>query len=569
MEKEIKGIECKFVVHVPSKTPDTHDVHLIKERVHFKDGTFESRIKTLVDFKRPFWITQPSKRNHKQKKEYEHVDNLIKIETTQSKLRDSVARSLDKNYSNENLKKLLQSPYIYGADILSTSIVKHLYKKKYPDCNSLYSVAGFDIETDVVNGTGDVIMASMIFEDKAFISVDRKFLQGYADPDFLFQKACKHYLSKYIDNRKLQIELHIADDPVDCIRATFAKAHEWKPDFVEIWNINFDIPKILELFQKYRVDPKDILCDPSIPKEYRICKYKVGLQKKVTASGKLKPIKIEAQWHTLFLSASFYVIDGMCAYKQVRLMSEQDQPSYSLDNILYKELGERKLKFKEAEAYEDTKIKWHIFMQSQCKIEYMVYNIFDSLSMLELDDKTKDLASSLPSFAGNTDFSKFNSQPSKIADAFFYDCYEKNYILGSVGSSPEYDVRDEDLIEDEENDIDNYDVLSLKNWISTLPAHLTVLGLPLIKEDSTIRTSIRLFVYDSDEVAAYPSATMVLNVSKGTTLKEIISIDGIDESVFRTQNLNFLIGSSNSLEYVINMFNAPKPYELLDMFDDV
>lgn len=569
MEKEIKGIECKFVVHVPSKTPDVHDVHLIKERVHFKDGTFETRLTTLKDFKRPFWITQPSKRNHKQKKEYELIENLIKIETTQSKLRDAVAMSLDKRYSNDKLKKLLQSPYIYGADILSTSIIKHLYKKKYPNCNSLYSVAGFDIETDVVNGTGDVIMASIVFENKAFISVDKKFLQGYANPDFTFQNSCKHYLSKYIDEKKLQIELHIAEDAVDCIRSTFAKAHEWKPDFLEIWNINFDIPKILELFKKYRVDPRDILCDPTIPREYRMCRYKVGLQKKVTASGKLKPIKNEAQWHTLFLSASFYVIDGMCAYKQVRLMSEQDQPSYSLDNILQKELGIRKLTFKEAEAYEDTKIKWHIFMQTKYKIEYMVYNIFDSLSMLELDNKTKDLASSLPSFAGNTDYSKFNSQPSKIADAFFYYCYEKQYILGSVGSSPEYDIRDEDLIEDTENDIENYDVLSLDNWISTLPAHMTTLGLPLIKEDPNIRTSVRLFVFDSDEVSAYPSATIVLNVSKGTTLREIISIDGIDESVFRIQNLNFLLGSSNSLEYVTNMFSAPKPYELLDEFKDL
>lgn len=78
-----------------------------------------------------------------------------------------------------------------------------------------------------------------------------------------------------------------------------------------------------------------------------------------------------------------------------------------------------------------------------------------------------------------------------------------------------------------------------------------------------------MFVFDSDEVSAYPSATMVLNVSKETTLKEIISIDGIDENVFRAQNLNFLLGSTNAVEYVTNMFNAPKPYELLDMFNDI
>lgn len=96
-----------------------------------------------------------------------------------------------------------------------------------------------------------------------------------------------------------------------------------------------------------------------------------------------------------------------------------------------------------------------------------------------------------------------------------------------------------------------------------------MLGLPLIKEDSTIRTNIRFFVFDSDEVSAYPSATMVLNVSKETTLRELISIDGKEEDVFRIQNLNFVIGYSNSLEYVVNMFDAPKPQDLLNIFDDV
>lgn len=441
MEKEIKGIECKFAVHIPAKTPDLNDVHLIKERVHYTDNTYESRITLLKDFKRPFWIEKPSSRNYKQKKEYRHIDNLIKLESTQSKLRDSIAKALGKGYDNiTKFRDLLSSPYIYGADIMSTSIIKQIYKSKYKDCDSLYSVAGFDIETDVVNGTNDVIMASIIFENKVFISVDKKFLNGITDLDNLFDIACRKYLSEEIKKYNLTVELHIAEDAVDCVRGCFTKAHEWKPDFLEIWNIDFDIPKILEMFKKYKVDPRDILCDPSVPPEYRICRYKKGIQKKETASGKFKPIKNAAQWHTLFLSASFYVIDGMCAYKQIRLMSEQDQPSYSLEAILKKEGLDGKLKFKEAEEYEDSKLKWHIFMQTRYKIEYMIYNIFDSLRMLELDNKTKDLAASLPNFASNTDFSKFNSQPSKIADAFFYYIFKKGYVLGSVGNKPEADL---------------------------------------------------------------------------------------------------------------------------------
>jgi hypothetical protein len=96
---------------------------------------------------------------------------------------------------------------------------------------------------------------------------------------------------------------------------------------------------------------------------------------------------------------------------------------------------------------------------------------------------------------------------------------------------------------------------------------MSVLGLNLIEEDPTIQTNFRAFVYDSDSSAAYPSATSVCNVSKATTHREIIDINGVDESVFRMQNLNMVLGSTNSLEYCTNMFKMPEPYQLLDLID--
>jgi len=63
-----------------------------------------------------------------------------------------------------------------------------------------------------------------------------------------------------------------------------------------------------------------------------ISKYK----KKVTASGQVKPINPALQWHTLILTASFYVIDAMCVYRQLR-MAAQEEPS-NLNYILQKEL---------------------------------------------------------------------------------------------------------------------------------------------------------------------------------------------------------------------------------------
>lgn len=66
-------------------------------------------------------------------------------------------------------------------------------------------------------------------------------------------------------------------------------------------------------------------------------------------------------------------------------------------------------------------------------------------------------------------------------------------------------------------------------------------------------------------VSSYPSDTSVANVSKSTTKRELISIEGVSEDVFRMNNLNLVLGSCNSLEYGIEMFNLPKPEELLKL----
>lgn len=557
----VKGIECRFAIHVPSNHPDIPDVHLIKEQIHYNDGTIKPNLRIIKNFERSFWITKDNKRNHEQKKEAELLDNLLEIRTTQSNMRNQMAKVLNRQWSNDHIKQLMTSPYIYGAEISSTAIIKKMYMNKYPDLISAFTIAYFDIETDVVNGTKDILMASLVFQNKIFISVTKDFVSGFSCLEELLQTKIKKYIGEYITKYNIDVKLHVADNSVDVVKYIFSKAHELRPDFLAIWNMDFDIPQVLKTLEDNKIDPKDVLCDPSVPKAFRICKYKQGIKKKVTSSGLVKPINPAAQWHTLICTSSFYVIDAMCAYKHIRL-TKQEESSYSLDNILNKELGIRKLKFEEADSY--TGIRWHQFMQTNYKLEYIVYNIFDSLSMMELDNKTKDLAYTLPAFSGISDFSNFKSQPKRIIDALHYFFLENKYVIGTVGYSNKKDEVDiEDNPEEEE---ELTETLGLKGWIVTLPAHLTVQGMNCIKEDATIRTNIRCFVYDVDSVSAYPMCISTANVSKATTRKELIDIAGVNKDTFKLQNLNILLGNSNAIEYSVNMFNFPKPYEILKLF---
>lgn len=67
-------------------------------------------------------------------------------------------------------------------------------------------------------------------------------------------------------------------------------------------------------------------------------------------------------------------------------------------------------------------------------------------------------------------------------------------------------------------------------------------------------------------VSSYPSNTQAVNISKETTLRELIDIAGIDKDVFKLQNINLISGPVNSLEYTNKMLNFKTPQELEKMF---
>lgn len=571
-DKKIDSIECKFAIHIPTNRPqDKKDLHLIKERIHYDDGTTAPNVRIIADYKRDFYVTRPAYQAHKQKKEAEDLDKLLVRSTTQSELQRAVAKALGHFGSNTSMRELSSSPYLYGTDISSTALIKKQYQTKYPQATSAFSVCTFDVETDVVNGTESIIMATVCYKDQCFTAVLESFVAGFSQIQMLFNSTVNKYIHPYIEKHGMLPVLYVAKDVVDLLKTIFAKVHEWQPDFLAIWNMNFDIPKVLRDLENNNIDARDILCDPNLPKQYRICRYKQGSNKRITASGRVVPINPASQWHTLILTAGFYVIDAMCVYKQIRL-SKQEERSYSLDAILNKELGIRKLHFTEADQYKG--LKWHQIMQTLYKLEYIVYNIFDSLSMLELDNKTKDLCLTLPTYAGVSDFSNFSSQPKKIADALHsFALIEKKMAMGTVGpikkTVPEEDVADYDGQSEEEDEVaeEQANTLALSGWICTLPSHMVVPGIACIKEDHTIRTNIRGFVYDSDAVSAYPTATSVGNVSKATTKREIISIGVIEEDVFRLQNINSLLGQTNAIEYSTQMFNFPTPRKLLETLE--
>lgn len=71
----------------------------------------------------------------------------------------------------------------------------------------------------------------------------------------------------------------------------FGSLHKIKPDFVSIWNMVFDIEKILECLEHHNVPPEDIFCAPEVPRRFRRFWWKKDNPIKTTATGK-RPVNI-------------------------------------------------------------------------------------------------------------------------------------------------------------------------------------------------------------------------------------------------------------------------------------
>ena len=551
-EKKIINREPINVIHI-KKNKNRDDGHYIHEKITYDDGSTEHKTGVVRNFKRPFWITDPEFRTYKQKKEFEEIHKLNEYSTTQSDLRKSIANSLGKRNSSDKYKEITKNPYVYGSDISSSAIIRHTYNDKYKNAHkSEVKYAAYDTETNPdKHGNITVNVATLAMGNDVIACVRKDVIKNIVDPERTIILKAKELLGEFIDVDKFNFKIEVGDEET-IIKRPFEIMNKVKPNYVGIWNMNYDIPVIIDACDRLGIDSELLFMDPAIDPKYKGYWYKEGAASKLTSSGKYTPVNIADRWHSLIAPTAYQVIDPMCVYRLLRIQNGELSGGYNLDNVLEKELGLRKLKFKEADHL--VGMSWHDFMRDNYPVEYIVYAMWDVLSMLELDNKTTDISATVPVFSGISDLTNFKSQPKRIADSRHFETISEGFVTATVG--------------------DKYDdppdkTLGLKDWIVTLPLHMNVNnGLRAIKEYPSLNTNIMTHVFDSDAVSSYPIDTMVLNVSKATTVRELIDIEGIPMDSIKLNNINLMSGSANSIPYCINMFNMPNHKELLELYEN-
>lgn len=369
-------------------------------------------------------------------------------------------------------------------------------------------------------------------------------------PEDKLYSAFEKYLGEVKAERNIQLEVMVVKDAAQGIVETFKRAHEWKPDFVAIWNIDFDIPRCLSVLEKAGIDPAEVFSDPKVPPKYRFFKYKQGNATKTTATGAVMSIHPAERWHIAECPASFFLIDSMCVYKRIR-MAKQNESSYSLDAILKKHLKRGKLKFEDADHL--TGLKWHVFMQTFHKIEYGIYNLFDCIGVEMLDEKVKDLAQVISTQSKASEYTIYNSQPRRLVDDLYFFCMARGLVPAACS---------DEMV----HELDKY-VVGMNNWIVTLPSHLTVdNGLPIIEELPNVNSLIRTHVADLDIVSTYPNVQTILNISRETTVRELSKVKGVSEHAQRMAGINLTGGHVNAVEIVCDLYKAPTFDQLLEDF---
>ena len=429
------------------KIDDDHDAYVAFLK-HIETG--EVKFKIINDPVVNIWVTKPAYRTYTHKREWSSKDELDEYTCRYLHRAECIWNALNASEPGKryvhlpyvNLRKMLASPFVYGADIDMGVRVKHAFQKLNGDRKIMnFTVGHLDIETDV-NAGGDIILITFMNSDgNTYTGILKQFLRDHtleevermfydqAEPKFR-SELNKKAKAAYESSDPIKLHLKLYDTEVDLIKWIFDCIHKCRPDFVTIWNMAFDIQYILDRLAFRQVDPKTVFCSNDIPHKYQVCDFHED------TSGE----HITDNWSWLHCTDYTRYIDAMCCYGRLR-KAKGREPSYALNDICDTEIGTGKLVIDVNDGISDDKIHFHPNMdhhiaQRDYPVEYSAYNIIDVLLMRVLELKNTDVRTMMM-LIGDSCLEDFAKQTAKLKNMFFVYLEPLNGAPASSGGSLE------------------------------------------------------------------------------------------------------------------------------------
>ena len=483
-------------------TPGNLAIGVVERLVTKNDDSSYSYGDRLVIHKdpiRPFWITYPQFQTYQYKKEFEDIAKCQKYECKESELLEKITMALGYNYTRfRTLRQACGSPYVYGADIDIETIIRQQYRdKETPGIPLTFTRGGLDIENELT-GQKRINVLTFIHEHTIYTAALKEYCRIHLGDDKFQDATTEDVVAKihdmlgyYFTEHKFTLEFKMCDTEVELIAWIFSKIHANKTNFIGIWNIEYDIPYILDRLKVNNVSAEDIMCHPDVPKQYRYVNFK----KDTSDVG-----HITDKWHWTVISGYSQFIDSMCLYGRLRKVKGRDS-SYNLDDIATKELGHGKLHF--------GNITNHIYEQKYHFLEYIAYNINDVLIMQLMEFKTNDLIS-LHALTGLSPLNYFSRQTAMLRN----DAYHYGLSIGKLPSSSGDNMTTE------------YDGQQVKAGGTVLPPNKAIGTRTSVVKEYDRETLVSLFSNDLDAASMYPTVTSAFNISKETAKSTVIRIHG-------------------------------------------
>lgn len=459
--------------------------------------TNESMLEIIKNPKLPVWVTKPCYRNYNSKREFSPENELDRYVTTFRNLPETLSKALG-YHRIFPMYQLMKSPYVYGAKIGPDNIMKSEYYTLTEGLLPVLNYGGLDIETDV---TGSRRINLMTYADKkrhtAYCCVLKDFLKDGETIDVLkkrwhdrykqFVKQLKPSVRERLNKTPFTVRFRICETEEELIRACFGVIHACKPDFCIIWNISFDLPYIENRIIELGLNPADIICHPEVPMQYRY--YYFQYDKSFTQH-------ITDKWHWVYCTGYTQFIDGMPLYARNR-KAESKESSYGLDAISGKVLGTGKIEF-EGNAT-------HYIMQTERFVDYAVYNTFDGILLVLMEEENEDIDTMLI-LSKTSPLDVYSKQTVRLTNEFYRYCRDRNCVCASVQGS----IRGEN----------DWMIVKLGGAVLDVSkSRGTGLNLPGLGQ-----TELQMYVADLDVKSEYPSLDQALNIAKETKLATVITI---------------------------------------------
>jgi hypothetical protein len=290
----------------------------------------------------------------------------------------------------------------------------------------------------------------------------------------------------------MEYNFYFYKDEAKMIVHYFELVNQLKLDFLEFWNISFDIPYLIQRCKSLGLDPAEVMCPKEFPSKE--CWFKEDRT------------HFDIKNKTDFFHITSYTIysDQMRNYAAIR-KGQSELRNFRLNYIAEKEIGDSKLNYSDNGNIKTVSYNNYLM--------YILYNIKDVLLQKGIEEKTSDLMTYyMGSYENITPYENEFKQTEVLRNVqyMFYD--QEDMVPGENVNSMNYKSSDED---EEESSFEG-----------------ALVGNPNLKSKNGAEiyghptNSVFNFNIDMDMKAFYPNTNIENNIDPSTLLfKAFINAD--------------------------------------------